>query len=955
VARTSRLLLLLVVASCGKVQTLADAPEQGQPVTLIVNLGGNGGGSVTSSPGGISCAGAGSCSLTVPSGTSVSLTAVPDATSVFTGWNGGGCTGAGPCTLTVDTDLSIEADFAKAPVTVTVQPAGNGTGSVTSSPAGITCGSTCSATFDYGTQVTLTATADASSTFLGWTGGGCTGTGPCMFTATADTTVQASFALDDTLVVTRGGTGTGTVTSSDGTINCGTACSHQYTPGAVVTLTAAPGTQSTFTRWSGACSGTGTCTVTIDKATMVTATFTLNQYTLMVSKTGNGAGTVTSSPAGISCGATCSSKFDAGTAVTLTAAPSAGSTFTGWGGACSGTGMCTVTINAAASVTAMFTLQQVTLSVTKSGNGTVTSSPAGISCGGTCSGSFNYGATVTLTAVPGTGSQFAGWGGACSGTSTCVVTLDAATSVTATFTLQQITLQVSKTGSGAGTVASTDGTISCGGTCSASYPYGTTVTLTASPQAGSTFAGWTTGGCSGTSSCVVTLTAATTVTAVFTQNVTLVVQPGGNGSGSVTSTDGTISCGAACSASYPVGTTVTLSAAPAGSSDFAGWGGPCSGTSTCVVTLDAGTTVTATFTLKRVTLSVGTTSTVNGSGSVTSTDGNVNCGTACSAVYDYGTVVTVTANPSNGSTFAGWTGGGCGAAATCAIAMTANTNVSAAFTCGAVTFNYVGGAQTYTAPGCARQVHIEAFGAQGATGLGSVGGPNNLGGLGGYAEADLAVAAGDQLIVMVGGQKGFNGGGAGFDGVTVGNGGDASDVRTSAGARLVIAGGGGGGVVTESQWRGGDGGGGVCGTGWCGGGGGQGFGGAGGPGSGGGGAGVTATDAGGAGGGGNDGGGRPSCETRYQATPGLCGTIGNLYAGGAGDSQTQKFASNCYSSFGGTAGGGGGFFGGGGSSVGNCGGGGGGGGSSKVFAPAANPVFKPGVQKGLGQVVITPF
>ena len=75
---------------------------------------------------------------------------------------------------------------------------------------------------------------------------------------------------------------------------------------------------------------------------------------LVVSKAGSGSGTVTSSPAGIDCGATCSSIFSFGAAVTLTAVPAAGSTFTGWSGACNGTGACNVTMNADKSVTATF-------------------------------------------------------------------------------------------------------------------------------------------------------------------------------------------------------------------------------------------------------------------------------------------------------------------------------------------------------------------------------------------------------------------------------------------------------------------------------------------------------------------------------------------------------------------------------------------------------------------------
>lgn len=83
-------------------------------------------------------------------------------------------------------------------------------------------------------------------------------------------------------------------------------------------------------------------------------TFGPTGHTLSVSKIGSGVGTVMSSPAGISCGSTCSAIFSSGSSVTLTASPSAGSSFGGWGGACSGTGSCIVSMTAARSVTATF-------------------------------------------------------------------------------------------------------------------------------------------------------------------------------------------------------------------------------------------------------------------------------------------------------------------------------------------------------------------------------------------------------------------------------------------------------------------------------------------------------------------------------------------------------------------------------------------------------------------------
>jgi len=162
--------------------------------------------------------------------------------------------------------------------------------------------------------------------------------------------------------------------------------------------------------------------------------------TLTVNKTGTGSGTVTSSesPPKIDCGPTCEASYGSGTMVTLTATPALGSTFTGWSGCDTASGTtCTVTMSAARSVTATFTLQRFTLTVSKAGiigGGTVTSSDGGINCGPTCSASYNSGTVVTLTATPAFGSLFTGWSGcdAVSGT-TCTVTMSAARSVTASF------------------------------------------------------------------------------------------------------------------------------------------------------------------------------------------------------------------------------------------------------------------------------------------------------------------------------------------------------------------------------------------------------------------------------------------------------------------------------------------------------------------------------------------
>ena len=244
---------------------------------------------------------------------------------------------------------------------------------------------------------------------------------------------------------------------------------------------------------------------------------TPRMFGLAVVKMGEGHGRVLSTPSGIACGASCSGNYPSGAAVSLSASPKASSIFMGWGGACTGTGPCTVKMNAAAVVTAVFDAS-VALSVSKTGTGSgkVKSAPAGIKCGATCSASYAANTPVTLTAKPAAGHVFSGWsGGGCSGTGGCTVTLSAATTVSAAFDAPLYALSVNKAGTGIGKVVSAPAGIKCGATCSASYAASTAVTLRPKPGAGHVFAGWSGGGCTGTAPCTVTVSAATTVTAAF--------------------------------------------------------------------------------------------------------------------------------------------------------------------------------------------------------------------------------------------------------------------------------------------------------------------------------------------------------------------------------------------------------------------------------------------------------
>jgi Divergent InlB B-repeat domain len=174
--------------------------------------------------------------------------------------------------------IAPPAAHAAPPVRYTLTVNKGGSGQVQSSPNGINCGSRCSVRYPARTAVDLTATPASGWAFMGWNGGGCSGTGTCTVTMNADIAVTATFASQSggpfTLTVSRSGTGTGTVTSSPAGINCGTDCSEAYPSGTPVTLTAAPDSGSVFGGWSGGgCSGTGACTVTMNANTSVTAAF----------------------------------------------------------------------------------------------------------------------------------------------------------------------------------------------------------------------------------------------------------------------------------------------------------------------------------------------------------------------------------------------------------------------------------------------------------------------------------------------------------------------------------------------------------------------------------------------------------------------------------------------------------------------------------------------------------
>ena len=158
---------------------------------------------------------------------------------------------------------------------ITVQDTGNGSGTVTSSPAGINCGTDCSASFPTGSQVTLNAKAGGNSDFMGW-GSPCQGTGPCVVKVSNGIKLSATFDTHSEgmpmLSITLPGNGKGSVTSSPGGISCPPTCTAGFVPGTQVALTSSPGANAYFAGWGGLCSGTGSCQVTLTQNGSVSST-----------------------------------------------------------------------------------------------------------------------------------------------------------------------------------------------------------------------------------------------------------------------------------------------------------------------------------------------------------------------------------------------------------------------------------------------------------------------------------------------------------------------------------------------------------------------------------------------------------------------------------------------------------------------------------------------------------
>jgi hypothetical protein len=480
------------------------------------------------------------------------------------------------------------------------------------------------------------------------------------------------------LTINEVGTGSGSVQCDTG--SGPEACQATFPKGTVLTIIASADPGSEFGAWSGECDNvtTNECEVEMDADKTVEATFILaGEKTLSISKAGTGTGAVQCEVEGGPAEA-CAGSYPEGTTVKLKASASPGSEFAGYSGDCTGSS-CELTLSANRAVTATFNLIPRALTIAKAGSGT-----GEVKCeanGGpaeACAASYPNGTSLTVSASPNSGSEFVGFSAgtesaaSCS-TSPCTFTIEADSSLTATFNLIPRTLTIAKAGSGSGSVKCEAN----GGpaeACAASYPNGTSVKLSTTVSVGSEFAGFSAGtesaaSCS-TSPCTFTIEADSSLTATFNLIPrTLTITKAGSGTGEV-KCEANGGPAEACAPSYPNGTSVKLKATPGAGSELAGFSGACTGMS-CTLSMSANKAVTVTFNLIPRALTIAKA----GSGS-----GTVSCnGGACAPTYPNGASVTLAASAATGSSFAGWSGGGCSGTGACTLTITADTAVTATF------------------------------------------------------------------------------------------------------------------------------------------------------------------------------------------------------------------------------------------------------------------------------------
>ncbi|MET0284586.1 MAG: hypothetical protein ABW352_08960, partial [Polyangiales bacterium] len=539
----------------------------------------------TSAAQGAVCSGNG---CVVNFGSAVTLRAAPNTGWRFDGWSGCQTSNAAEISVAnVTAATTCVASFERLRFTVT-GTAGVGGAVAAASPGGDCMAGAC--TVNYGSSVALSAVASAGYRFLGWMGCGITGGAAIEVpNVTANVTCAAAFERLSFAVVgsaAPAGGGTVSVAAMNDAACTGSACVVNY--GGTVTFAAAPAPGYNLTGWTGcmalAADATRAIAGPVTAASTCVANFTLRSYRVAGESGAGGSISAATSTNGTCTGATCT--VNHGGSATFTVAPEPGYTFQGWTG-CTADAQnplqaTVANVTAAGSCRASFDRVRVTVTGNAGAGGIVLASSQGGQCDGNAC-QVNYGASVTLMAMPIAGFRFSGWS-ACPVTGGAAIVLPnvmANTSCTAAFERLSFTVVGNASPAAGGAVSVVD---AGGGTCTGSscvVPYGGSVTFATEDSASHEFLGWT-GGCTALpnaprSATVASVTANATCTATYrlrTHTVSGLVGAEGGGSIAASSADpGSCTANHVCTVSD--GGSVTFTARMVSGFAFNGWSGMC--------------------------------------------------------------------------------------------------------------------------------------------------------------------------------------------------------------------------------------------------------------------------------------------------------------------------------------------------------------------------------------------
>ncbi len=527
-------------------------------------------------------------------GSQVMLEAIPDPEYDFVGWSGdvpAGHETDNPLTITLDAPKTLTALFTLKQFSLTLQAEN---GSVTPVPD--------QPLYPYGTTVTLEAAPDEGFRFVGWSGDVTGTTHPLEVVMDSNKTISANFELRQYALV---------VESENGSV-IKTPDAPTYSHGTTVTLEAVPDYGYRFSGWSGdvpnGAAHTNPIEVVLESTRTLTAHFTLQQYPLTVLAEHGSVSAQPNQPL-----------YAHGALVTLQATPVEGYHFTGWtGDSVSTDNPLQITMNSTQTLTAQFEINTYPLTL-EAENGAVTALPD--------LPLYPHGSLVTLEATPAPGYHFTGWSGDATGTvNPLQITMNSAMSITAHFSINEYVLTVNATNGSVTKVPDAP-----------FYTYGAQVILTALPETGYTFTGWTGDVPSGQETAnplEITMDAAKSLTAQFEKTQYPLTVQAENGTVEIVPNQSL----------YAYGTQVILHATPASGFHFIGWSGDATdATNPLEVTMDSSKTLVANFARNEYTLTIHAQD-----GAVTKSPDQ--------AFYSHGDVVTLTATPSEGYEFESWSG-----------------------------------------------------------------------------------------------------------------------------------------------------------------------------------------------------------------------------------------------------------------------------------------------------------